>query len=201
MNDTTEVRCLGRALEAAGTLVFTVGVVFSVSLRSVPQTNNLWDNSGVYCQGIGPQVPMTITCSSRTQDRLPSLPVPLSLLNTSPPPALTLGWHWLTSQRNYLSPDLCLRVCRKKGAQLSHRDYYRRFGTPTRSAPKLSHQTQAFCSLSFTCPLIPQSLRNWVLHVLHSTRRKTERWGGHSRPLWTNLRTRHGPEEPCKLGW
>ena len=122
MNDTTEVRCLGRALEVAGTLVFTVGVVFIVSLRSVPQTNNLWDNSGVYCQGTGPQVPMTVTCSSRTQDRLPSLPVPLSLLN-SPPPTPTLGWPGLTSQRNYLSPDLCLRVCRKRGAQPSHCDY------------------------------------------------------------------------------
>ena len=115
MNDTTEVRCLGRALEVAGTLVFTVGVVFIVNLHSVPQINNLWDNSEVYCQGTGPQVPMTVT-----QDRLPSLPVPLSLLNTTPPP---LGCPGLTSQRNYLSPDLCLRVCRKRGAQLSHHDY------------------------------------------------------------------------------
>ena len=122
MNDKTEVRCLGRALEVAGTLVFTVGVVFIVSLHSVPQINNLWDNSEVYCQGTGPQVPMTVTCSSRTQDRLPSLPVPLSLLNTTPHP-LQLGCPGLTSQRNYLSPDLCLRVCRKRGAQLSHHDY------------------------------------------------------------------------------
>lgn len=99
MNDTTEVRSLGRALEVAGTLVFTGGVVFIVSLRSVPLTNNLWDNSGVYYQGTGPQVPMTVTCSSRTQDRLPSLPVPLSLLNTTPlPPSTGVPWAHLSKK-------------------------------------------------------------------------------------------------------
>ena len=38
INDTTEVRCPGQALEVAGTLVFIVGVVaFTASLCSVPQ--------------------------------------------------------------------------------------------------------------------------------------------------------------------
>lgn len=99
MNDTIEVRCLGRALEVAGTLVFTVGVVFIVNLHSVPQINNLWGNSEVYCQGTGPQVPMTVI-----QDRLPSLPVPLSLLNTTPPPPPPTGVPWAHLSKKLLVP-------------------------------------------------------------------------------------------------